>query len=179
MRYTIMRRPVWQRSVLIGVVYAATIALVSGLILDYESGPAVVGSLVGGVIFVIGITLAIARAEKALNPVAGPPLTPDERVQAVRAVDHGQSSGNPRVQMAAVTLARQRVRQRRGIILLAVLFGFSALVAAAFAVVENPWWWLLAAIIVVTGPPFIAELRRQHKGATKLLAAAEKGAAGQ
>ena len=170
-----MRWPVWQRGVLIGVLYAGSLALMLG----GPWGPAVVGSLIGGVIFVTAMTLAMARAEKALNPVAGPPLTADERVQAVRAVDQGQPSDNPRVQAAAVTLARQRVRQRIGIVLLAVLFGFFALVAAAFAVLENPRWWLLAAIVVVTGPPITAGLRRQHRRATTLLAAAEKGAAGR
>ncbi|WP_130335441.1 hypothetical protein [Micromonospora kangleipakensis] len=179
MRHMIMRWPVWQRGVLIGVLYAGSLALIFGVMLGSGWGPAVVGALVGGVIFVAGMTLAMARAEKALNPVAGPPLTADERVQAVRAVDHGQPSDNPRVQAAAVTLARQRVRQRIGIVLLAVLFGFFALVAATFAVLENPRWWLLAAIVVVTGPPIIAGLRRQHRRATTLLAAAEKGAAGR
>ena len=65
------------------------------------------------------------------------------------------------------------------IVLLAVLFGFIASVAAAFAVMESPRWWLLAAIAVATGPPMIAGLRRQPKGATTLLAAAEKGGAGR
>lgn len=153
--------------------------LTSGVIVGYGVGPALVGSLVGGVIFVSVITLAMARAEKALNPVAGPPLTADERVQAVRAADRGQPSDDPRVQAAAVTLARQRVRQRIEIVLLAVLFGISALVAAAFAIVETPWWWLLAAIVVVTGPLSIAELRRQLRGATMFLQEVEKGAVRQ
>jgi hypothetical protein len=162
-----------------GVLYAGALALVFGLLLGYGWSPTVGGAFVGGVIFVTGVTLGMARAEKALDPVVGPPLTADERVQAVRAVDHGQRSDNPRVQPAAVTLARQRVRHRIGIVLLAVLFGFIALVAAAFAVMENPRWWLLAAIAVATSPPIIAGLRRQHKGATTLLAAAEKGGAGR
>ncbi|MFG2106433.1 hypothetical protein [Micromonospora chersina] len=179
MRYTIMRWPVWKRGVLTGVWYAGWLALMFGLMLGGPWGPAVVGSLVGSVIFVPTMMLAMARGEKALNPIDGPPLTADERVQAVRAVDHGQPSDNPRVQAAAVTLARQRVRQRIGVVLLAVLFGFFALVAAAFAVMENPWWWLLAAIAVVTGPPIIAGLRRQHRGAATLLAAAERGAVGR
>lgn len=174
-----MRWPLWQRGLLTGVLYGGSMALMFGVMLDSEWGPAVVAGLVSGVIFATIMTLVIARAEKAFDPIAGPPLTVDERVQAVRAVDHGQPSDNPRVQAAAVMLARQRVRQRIGIVLLAVLLGFFALVAVAFAVMVNPWWWLLAAIAVVTGPPIIVGLRRQHRGAATLLAAAEKSAVGR
>lgn len=174
-----MRWPVWRRGVLIGILWAATMALTSGVILGYGIGPALVGSLVGGVIFVSVMTLAMARAEKALNPVAGPPLTADERVSAVRAADRGQLSDDPRVQVAAVTLARQRVRQRIGTVLLPVLCGILAVVAAAFAIMENPWWWLLAVVVVVAGPLSLVELRRQLRGAIMLLDQVEKGVARQ
>lgn len=67
-----------------------------------------------------------------------------------RAADGGQRSDDSRVQAAAVALARQRVRQRIGIVLFSVLVGFLALVAAAFAVMANPRWWLLAAMAVLS-----------------------------
>jgi hypothetical protein len=174
-----MRWPVWQRSAVMGLVYLGTLALIEGVVVGYPWGPTLVGGLVGTIIFVTVMTLGVARAEKALNPVTGPPLTAEERIEAVRTVDRGQASANPRVQMAAVALARQRVRRRISVVLLAVLFGIIALVAAAFAVVDNPWWWLLAAMVVVTAALCIVELRRQHKGAITLLAAVEQGAAGQ
>jgi UDP-N-acetylmuramyl pentapeptide phosphotransferase/UDP-N-acetylglucosamine-1-phosphate transferase len=66
-----------------------------------------------------------------------------------------------------------------GIVLLAVLFGFFVLVAAAFAILENRRWWLLAVVAVVTGLVSITELRRQLRGATALLRKVEKSAAPQ
>jgi hypothetical protein len=179
MKYTVMGWPVWQRSVVMGLVYLGTLVIIEGVVVGYPWAPTLVGGLVGTIIFVTVMTLVMARAEKALNPIAGPPLTADERIEAVRAVDRGQPSDTPRVQMAAVALARQRVRRRISVVLLAVLLGIIALIVAAFAVLVNPWWWLLATVVVVSAASCIAELRHQHKGAITLLAAVEQGTAGQ
>lgn len=167
--YTVMGWPLWLRGILNGAVFAAAWAI-GALVAGEGWGQAAIG-LAGGVTFAIGTTRATARSEKGLNPPDGPALNSDERVEAYRAAGHGRPSTNPRVQAAALTLARQLVDRRGRLAVLAVSFGFCVMVTVVFAVLGSPRWWSVTAIFVAGGVPAFITLGRQRKRAIALLAA--------
>lgn len=160
--------PRWQRGLLGGAVFAATWAIMA-LVAGEGWGQATIGGLVGGASFAIFSTRVVTRIEKDLNPPDGPALSTDERVEAYRAVGQGRPSTNPRVQAAAVTLARQLVDRRGRLGVLAVLFGFSVVVSVVSALLTSPRWWSVTVISVAVGVSAFILLGRQQERAMALL----------
>src|SRR5690242_8118055 len=106
--YTMIGWPRWLRGVLNGAVFVAASGI-TALATGQAWGEAAAVGLVGGITFAIFSTRAAARVERDMNPADGPGLRADERAEAYRAAGQGRPSTNPRVQAAAVMLARRVV----------------------------------------------------------------------
>jgi hypothetical protein len=120
-RYELIRRPVWVRSVLCGVVFALfQLLTVRGNPLPTLLG-ALVGGLVGGLLFGSLCTLFLRRQDRRIW--GDEPMTGDEKVAAVRAVDRGAPPAEPGIRAAATRLAELRTTSSNRPGLIVALFG--------------------------------------------------------
>ncbi|HEX5542965.1 MAG TPA: hypothetical protein VFX60_15620 [Micromonospora sp.] len=176
MKYRIMRMPVWLHGSLVGAFTACFIPIwfstVAGLV---EWNRAVVGGLICGSIMAAVLPLISKLVRKRFEPPLEPPLTIDERIAAARAVDHGRPSDDPRVQAAAVFFAQRIVKTRASGLAFPWLMGPGILQLIA-AAIKNPWLWFMFAAFVVGILLITVGIRRSHKRALELLAAADSSA---
>jgi hypothetical protein len=167
-RYELIRRPVWVRSVLCGVVFA----LFQLLTVRGNPLPTLLGALVGGLLFGSLFTLFLRRQDRRIW--GDEPMTGDEKVAAVQAVDRGAPPAEPGIRAAATRLAELRTASSNRPGLIVALFGGLLVIMLAAAIYDGgAMWWTLAAVLAVFTPWVAITTARQRAGARRFLAAVE------
>ncbi|MFC7548219.1 hypothetical protein [Plantactinospora sp. GCM10030261] len=158
--------PLWARGSVAGVLFGGLMfgwQVFSG---ERPTSPVALSALALTIPYALAMTLVIARQQRRLDPPDGPPLTPEERGRAIRAVRRGEPPADPRVAAAALAVTRTQLGQRHAPAVLGILFGGLALIAAALAVWSEPGWWMAAALVTLAAVVTVWQSRVQLRRAT-------------
>ncbi|GAA3195621.1 hypothetical protein ACFO1B_00005 [Dactylosporangium siamense] len=170
MRYELVRRPVWVRSILSALVFAAVTTVFRLLTTPTGPLPALTAGVGGGALFGVVFGLFLYRQDRQLW--GDQRLSGDERVAAVRAVDRGDPPSEPDVRTAATRVARLRTAPSNHPAAVVAMFGLLLVVALVeAAVLGNRFWWLIAGFVVVFAPWVTIRTVRQRSTARRFLAA--------
>jgi Flp pilus assembly protein TadB len=163
MRYEWLRWPLVVRSVAGGLIWGLAVFGWWSRGAGPSTGMTLLVSLAMGLVFG-GLTyLAVGYRERHAFAVSGRPLTGDERVAVVRAVDRVEPPGPPRLRAVADGIARRRAGESRSsVVSSVVVFGLMLALSVLLAVGGSPWWWAAVALwTVLVAYTLIGEPRRK------------------
>ena len=148
----------WQTALLAGVPFGVVMGLFSGWQRGVGWPGAVVGGVVGAVLFGAAMATALGRQQRRVLTGTGD-LTREELRTVLRATRRGPAPADPRLGQAVRALAqRQHAEQLRARRVGLVVFPVMVVAYVVLALTGSPWWWLAAAgalalvVLTLTAP---------------------------
>jgi O-antigen/teichoic acid export membrane protein len=173
MRYGLLRWPIGVRSLVAGLIWGLGMFAWPFRDAADRTGTTLLISVVFGLIFGGAMYLAVGRRERDAFAVDGRPLTGDERVTVVRAVDDVEPPAQARLREVATGVARRRAAESRSSVAIGfVVFGLMLALSVFLAISGSPWWWAAAGLwAVLIAYTAIVEPRRKAAARRYLKAA--------
>jgi len=143
MRERLQNAPWWVMSLITGLSFASVTAVLNHFLQPASWTAAIVGGLLGGVIF--GAIMGPWAVRQRRQAVAASGDLPFQALRiASRAVMRGPVPLDPEIRQATVRLTRLQLKQySRGRLWLGAFFVGALNVLYGFlALTESPWWWI-------------------------------------
>lgn len=141
--------PWWVQGVIFGLVFAVAMAVVTRYQERQWSASVVVGALLGGAVYGLGMGLFVRRRRpRMLRGLEG--FASVERQLVFRAASRGPVPEDSRLREAAIMVLQRRrddaIRTRPRFI--AIFGGFLVLTVVVALMDTSPWWWVAIALWV-------------------------------
>ena len=173
LHYRLLQSSVWQRAVTMSVLYGGLMFLFLGAGDDGPWWQALLIYGAGGVFYGAAMTAVMKVQQRRMFAGGdGQLLSGAERVQALRAAGTGRLPDAVRVRVAAIRLARFRLRRGNHTAAYIAVVAVLTVILLLRAVRYGDGWWLAVACSAVVGPWIVMSNHRQRRTARALLQAA-------